>query len=152
MKNLLLRVRIVETFTSSFGRLRQKIGWKSVPHVQPDYFSSFNQSYHWFVASSFLKLPNSKIRDENTKRYIYISSNQSRLCNFAVDWKESAHSKSCSKQKNGQFSMHILFTRQKGKYCRFLLIITLTKQPPLKYLKWESLGSSSMDISYGQIR
>ena len=41
--------------TSSFGWLRQKIGLKSVPHVQHD--------YHWFVAltlplpSSFLKLP-----------------------------------------------------------------------------------------------
>ena len=62
--------RVVENYTSSFGRLRQKIALKSVPHVQHDYFSSFNQSYHWFVAFSFFKLPNSKIRDENTKRYI----------------------------------------------------------------------------------
>ena len=31
-------------FTSSFGRLRRKIAPKSVPHVQHDYFSSFNQS------------------------------------------------------------------------------------------------------------
>ena len=49
-----------ENFTSSFGRLRQNIASKSVPHVQHDYFSSFNQSNHWFVAltlplvSSFL--------------------------------------------------------------------------------------------------
>ena len=35
-----------ENFTSSFGRLRQKIAPKSVPHVQHDYFSSFNQSNH----------------------------------------------------------------------------------------------------------
>ena len=48
-------------FTSSFGRLRQNIAPKSVPHVQHDYFSSLNQSNHWFVAlslpSSNLKLP-----------------------------------------------------------------------------------------------
>ena len=53
-----------ENFTSSFGRLRQNIAPKSVPHVQHDYFSSFNQSNHSFVAlslpvlSSFLKLLN----------------------------------------------------------------------------------------------
>ena len=35
-----------ENFTSSFGGLRQNIGPKSVPHVQHDYFSSFNQSNH----------------------------------------------------------------------------------------------------------
>ena len=33
-----------ENFTSSFGRLRQNIAPKSVPHVQHDYFSSFKQS------------------------------------------------------------------------------------------------------------
>ena len=32
-----------ENFTSSFGRLRQNISPNSVPHVQRDYFSSFNQ-------------------------------------------------------------------------------------------------------------
>ena len=61
----MLQARIVfrtsfESFTLSFGRLRQKIAPKSVPHVQHDYFSSFNQSYHWFrvlpLPSSFLKL------------------------------------------------------------------------------------------------
>ena len=35
-----------EKFPSSFGRLRQNIAPKSVPHVQHDYFSSFNQSNH----------------------------------------------------------------------------------------------------------
>ena len=35
-----------ENFTSSFGRLRQKIAPKSVPHVQHDYVSLFNQSNH----------------------------------------------------------------------------------------------------------
>ena len=35
-----------ENFTSSFGRLRQIIAPNIVPHVQHDYFSSFNQSNH----------------------------------------------------------------------------------------------------------
>ena len=35
-----------ENFTSSFGRLRQKIIPESVPQVQHDYFSSFNQLNH----------------------------------------------------------------------------------------------------------
>ena len=53
-----------KNFTPSFGRLRQNIAPKSVPHLQHDYFSSFNQLNHWFVAlpltlpSSNLKLPN----------------------------------------------------------------------------------------------
>ena len=55
--------RYVENSTSSFGRLRQKIALKCVPHVQLDYISPFNQSNRWFVAltlplpSSLLKLP-----------------------------------------------------------------------------------------------
>ena len=48
-------------FTWSFGRLRQRIVLKCVPHVQHDYFSLFNQSDHCFPASSLpsslLKLP-----------------------------------------------------------------------------------------------
>ena len=35
-----------ENFTSSFARPCQNIAPKSVPHVQHDYFSSFNQSNH----------------------------------------------------------------------------------------------------------
>ena len=35
-------------FTLSFGRLRQRIVLKCVPHVQHDYFSSFHQSDHFF--------------------------------------------------------------------------------------------------------
>ena len=37
-------------FTLSFGRLRQGIVLKCVPHVQHDYFSLFNQSDHCFLA------------------------------------------------------------------------------------------------------
>ena len=44
--------------TSSFGTLSQKIAPKSVPHVQHDFFHSFNQSYQWCVALS-LPLPSS---------------------------------------------------------------------------------------------
>ena len=36
-----------DNFTSSFGRLHQKIAPKGVPH---DYFSSLNQSNHWLIA------------------------------------------------------------------------------------------------------
>ena len=69
MKALLLRAHVVartsknENFTSSFSRLRQNIAPKSVPHVQYDYFCSFNQSNHRIVVlsfalpSSFLELP-----------------------------------------------------------------------------------------------
>ena len=35
-----------ENFTSSFGRLRQNTAPKAVPHVQHNYFSSFNRSNH----------------------------------------------------------------------------------------------------------
>ena len=35
-----------ENVTSSFGRLRQQIAPKKMPHVQHDYFSQFNQSNH----------------------------------------------------------------------------------------------------------
>ena len=51
-------------FKLSFGGLRQRILLKCVPHVQQDYFSSFNQSDHCFLASSLplpsclLELPN----------------------------------------------------------------------------------------------
>ena len=42
-----------------FGRQYQKIELKCVPHVQHDYFSSFNQSEHYFLASS---LPSSLLK------------------------------------------------------------------------------------------
>ena len=48
-------------FTLSFGRLRQRIVLKCVPHVQHDYFSSFNQLDHCFLASS-LSLPSTLLK------------------------------------------------------------------------------------------
>ena len=54
-----------ENFTSSFGRLRQNIASKSVPQVQHDSFSSFNQLNLWFVALSLslsLTLPSSNLK------------------------------------------------------------------------------------------
>ena len=43
-KDLLQRVRLVVTISiMSFGGLRRKTAGKSVPHVQHDYFSLFNQ-------------------------------------------------------------------------------------------------------------
>ena len=66
-----LKLPNCENFTSSFDRLRQKIGLKSVPHVQHDCLSSFNQSNHWFVAltlpSSFFKLPNRDLNKTSLK-------------------------------------------------------------------------------------
>ena len=47
-------------FHVAFCRLRQQIATKSVRHVQHDYFSSFNQSNHWYVALS-LTLPSSNL-------------------------------------------------------------------------------------------
>ena len=38
------RLNLFGIFTLSFGRLRQRIVLKCVPHAQHDYFSSFNQS------------------------------------------------------------------------------------------------------------
>ena len=47
-----------ENFTSSFGRLRQNIAAKSVPHVQRDCFSTVNQSnLSLTLPSSNLQLP-----------------------------------------------------------------------------------------------
>ena len=48
-----------ENFTLTFCRLSHNIAPKSVPHVQHNYFSSFNKSNLWFVAlpSSNLKFP-----------------------------------------------------------------------------------------------
>ena len=56
-------------FKSLLGRLRQIIASKSVLHLQHDYFSSFNQLIHLFVALS-LMLPSSnlKLRKGSGKR------------------------------------------------------------------------------------
>ena len=48
-------------FSLTFDRLRQRIVLKCVPHVQHDYFFSFNQSDHCFLASSLL-LPSSVLK------------------------------------------------------------------------------------------
>ena len=53
---LSLRNLKFENFTTLFDKPRQKIAPKSVPHVQHDYFSLFNQSNYSFVALS-LALP-----------------------------------------------------------------------------------------------
>ena len=59
MIDLLLCVRVVvktliwNFHVVIFGKLRQRILLKCVTHVQHDYFSSFNQSDHCFIASWF---------------------------------------------------------------------------------------------------
>ena len=68
-----------DNFTSSFGRLRQEIAPKSVPHEQNDYFSSFKQSCLLLMTLSlplllsFLKLSFEKLRRQlQRKRQITI--------------------------------------------------------------------------------
>ena len=62
-----------ENFTFSFGGLRKKIPPKRVPHVQHDYFSSFNQSNHRFVALSLPLLSSfSLLKDCETAPTVYV--------------------------------------------------------------------------------
>jgi len=60
-----------------FGRLRQRMLLKSVPHVQHDYFSSFSQSDHCFLVLSLplslLKLPISTLHNRSNNRFIQFS-------------------------------------------------------------------------------
>ena len=71
MKDLLLRAHVVVRIPNMkisrrhLGRLRQNIAPKSVLHVQHDYFSSFNQSNHWFVVLSLL-LPSLFLKQKKT--------------------------------------------------------------------------------------
>ena len=58
-------------FTLSFGRLRQSIVLKCVPHVQYDNFSPFNQSDDCFLASS-LPLPSSLYIIRRVYLFIYL--------------------------------------------------------------------------------
>ena len=79
-----------ENFTSSFGRLCQNIAPKSMPHVQHDYFSSFNQSNHWFVVllltlpSSNLKLPIIVMESLISKETVGMLQWGSEVHNFGV--------------------------------------------------------------------
>ena len=60
MTALLLSVHVVVenvkfgNFTFSFGRLRQRIVLKCVPHVQHDYFSSFIQPIRSLFSGVFV--------------------------------------------------------------------------------------------------
>ena len=78
-----------ENFTSSFGRLRQKIVPQSVPHLQHDYFSSFNQSNHWLVVtlpSSNLRLPIGQARRQRQQerhKFAYLTSEWKPVYTFA---------------------------------------------------------------------
>ena len=85
----------MKNFTSWFGRLHQNIAPKSVPHVQHDEISSFNESNHWFVAlllallSSFLKLPNRELKQPRRRRqqerhkFTYLTKKNNRFARFA---------------------------------------------------------------------
>ena len=60
----------------------QNIAPKSVPHVQHDYLSSFNQSNHWFVTS--LPLPSSflKLRSYYEVKATTTATTTSYICIF----------------------------------------------------------------------
>ena len=78
-----------ENLMSSFGRLRRKIAPKSLPHVQHDYISSFNQSNHWFnlwrCCCCCLRLYlNSLISDNTSVACISAFSHLNGLCRSKV--------------------------------------------------------------------
>ena len=57
-----------------------------MPQVQHDYFSSFNQSNHWFMAlSSFLKLP-SDDDDDNHEHTVLTMTLTILIFNNDVKW------------------------------------------------------------------
>ena len=69
-----------ECFTSSFYSLRHTNVLKCVLHVQHDYFSSFNQSYHRSVSlplqSWFLKLPSLRKQGGRDPLWEWYNSNE----------------------------------------------------------------------------
>ena len=79
----------MKNFTSWFGRLHQNIAPKSVPHVQHDDISSFNESNHWFVAlllpllSSFLKLPKRELKQPRRHKFAYLTTKKNSFVRFA---------------------------------------------------------------------
>ena len=73
---------------------RQKIAPKSVPHVQHDHFSSFNQSYRWVVIAVSVVVSKLPIRssddDTNLKKkipdaYFIISCNMCGMINILTN-------------------------------------------------------------------
>ena len=88
----------LEIFTLAFSKLSQRILLKCVPHVQHDYFSSFNQSGHCFLASS-LPLPSSCLNTLNGRftRYDFCRVRQ-------------AYGRSTTRLTIDLFSLYILFS------------------------------------------
>ena len=79
MKDWLLCVHVVvKTFNLdisrplSFGRLRQRIVLKCVPHVRHDYFSIFNQSHRCFLAVPLY--PDAVLKDEKSAKFVFASN------------------------------------------------------------------------------
>ena len=81
----------------SFDRLRQRIVLKCVLHVQHDYFSSFNQSDHCFLASS------SPLTSSLLKPSV-VSSDKRQLISLRTS----------SYANNSCFSHHFRFTEYMG--------------------------------------
>ena len=98
MKDLLPRTKLrcgqnfnCENFTSSFGRLSQKIAPKSASHVQHDYFSSFIQSINAMIGLW---------RWRRRRRFFNsLLFPRTRRTNMSK-WKETAHDRAWNQRKN----------------------------------------------------
>ena len=133
---------MTENFTSSFGRLRQKIAPKSVPSVQHDFFPSFNQSNHWFVVLSL--------------------SLSSSFLNFLVSWEQRLSSQRTnltgSHLINRGFLANIYFLSKLRMHLQSVANITekkrspnnskLTDKKPHCSLTWKpKMGASTIAIT-----
>ena len=131
-----------ENFTSSFGRLRQKIAPKCVPHVQHDYFSSFNQWNHWFVAlsltSSNLKFPYVKTLHQKSCRtcstIIFLHSTNEIIDLWRCRWRSrrqilnSLTSKHCTKNRAARAARLFFFIQPiKSLICGVVVDVAVVK-------------------------
>ena len=69
-------------FTLLFGRLRQRMPIKCVPHVWHDYFTSFNQSHHCFLAS--YRQVGNLMRNKREKKTVKIIERACEVLFYAV--------------------------------------------------------------------
>ena len=108
-----------EHFTSSFGRLRQKIVPKGLPHVQHDLFFSFKQSTHWFVA---LPLPSAT----SLSKHDVDASENVWKCNFAFlqsffNYSKSLRLKCILAILELNWNQRLAHKRTKLKICHYML-------------------------------
>ena len=151
VKDLVLRAQNLkyENFTTPkwFGRLRQNIAPKSVPHVQHDYFSPFNQLNHWFVALS-LTLPSSNLKlpimttnvTQRTCCQVCMSFAFSFLFYTAAEYKTENCFLLNSFFRFSDIFIHPISLFQRQTPPRIRIQLQLPRCPPSKLLKNSSLG------------